>query len=31
MMFSVVPPFIGFIVLSLLPNESQYKWTKWGA
>ncbi|KAI0110780.1 MFS general substrate transporter [Nemania sp. FL0031] len=31
MMFSVVPPFIGFIVLSLLPNEPQYKWTKWGA
>ncbi|KAJ2979252.1 hypothetical protein NUW58_g7249 [Xylaria curta] len=30
MMFSVVPPFIGFIVLSLLPNEPQYKWTKWG-
>ncbi|KAI1178081.1 MFS general substrate transporter [Nemania sp. FL0916] len=30
MMFSVVPPFIGFIVLSLLPNEPQYRWTKWG-
>ncbi|TRX92007.1 hypothetical protein FHL15_007104 [Xylaria flabelliformis] len=30
MMFSVVPPFIGFIILSLLPNEPQYKWTKWG-
>ncbi|CAJ2502982.1 Uu.00g103760.m01.CDS01 [Anthostomella pinea] len=30
MMFSVVPPFIGFIMISLLPNEPQYKWTKWG-
>ncbi|KAI0018646.1 MFS general substrate transporter [Xylariomycetidae sp. FL0641] len=30
MMFSVVPPFIGFIMMSLLPNEEQYKWTKWG-
>ncbi|KAI8623157.1 MFS general substrate transporter [Xylariaceae sp. FL1651] len=30
MMFSVIPPFIGFIILSLLPNEPQYKWTKWG-
>ncbi|KAI0446935.1 MFS general substrate transporter [Xylaria telfairii] len=30
MMFSVVPPFIGFIILSLLPNEPQFKWTKWG-
>lgn len=30
MMFSVIPPFIGFIILSLLPNEPQYKWIKWG-
>ncbi|GAW12907.1 hypothetical protein ANO14919_022790 [Xylariales sp. No.14919] len=30
MMFSVIPPFIGFIILSLLPNEPQYKWVKWG-
>ncbi|KAK8079162.1 major facilitator superfamily transporter [Apiospora phragmitis] len=30
MMFSVVPPFAGFLVMALLPNEPQYKWTKWG-
>ncbi|KAI1262624.1 MFS general substrate transporter [Xylariaceae sp. FL1019] len=30
MMFSVVPPFIGFIILSLLPNDSHYRWIKWG-
>ncbi|KAI0470719.1 MFS general substrate transporter [Xylariaceae sp. FL0804] len=30
MMFSVVPPFIGFLIMSELPNEPQYKWAKWG-
>ncbi|KAI0007421.1 MFS general substrate transporter [Xylariaceae sp. FL0662B] len=30
MMFSVIPPFVGFIVMATLPNEPQYKWTKWG-
>ncbi|KAI1631112.1 MFS general substrate transporter [Biscogniauxia mediterranea] len=30
MMFSVVPPFVGFILMSMLSNEPQYKWTKWG-
>ncbi|KAK7964292.1 major facilitator superfamily transporter [Apiospora saccharicola] len=30
MMFSVVPPFVGFFVMAMLPNELQYKWTKWG-
>lgn len=30
MAFSTIPPFIGFLMMSLLPNEPQYKWTKWG-
>ncbi|KAK8062293.1 major facilitator superfamily transporter [Apiospora hydei] len=30
MMFSVIPPFVGFLVMALLPNEPQHKWTKWG-
>ncbi|KAF3765793.1 MFS general substrate transporter [Cryphonectria parasitica EP155] len=30
MTFSTIPPFIGFLMMSLLPNEPQYKWTKWG-
>ncbi len=30
MMFSVIPAFVGFLVMGLLPNEPQYKWTKWG-
>ncbi|KAI1376812.1 MFS general substrate transporter [Hypoxylon crocopeplum] len=30
MMFSIVPAFIGFLLMALLPNEPQYKWTKWG-
>lgn len=25
-----VPPFIGLLALSLLPNTDAYKWTKWG-
>ncbi|KAF2091306.1 MFS general substrate transporter [Saccharata proteae CBS 121410] len=25
-----IPPFIGFLGLSLLPNTGEYKWTKWG-
>lgn len=29
-MFSTIPPFVGFLVMALLPNEPQYKWTKWG-
>lgn len=31
MMFSTVPPFVGFLLMAFLPNEPQYKWTKWGA
>ena len=27
---SCVPPFIGLLALSLLPNTDAYKWTKWG-
>ena len=23
-------PFVGMLVLSLLPNEPEYKWIKWG-
>ncbi|KAL1868555.1 hypothetical protein VTK73DRAFT_3611 [Phialemonium thermophilum] len=30
MMFSTIPPFAGFLVMSLLPNEPHYKWSKWG-
>lgn len=25
-----VPPFVGLLALSLLPNTEAYKWTKWG-
>lgn len=25
-----VPPFVGLLALSLLPNTESYKWTKWG-
>ncbi|XXG96671.1 hypothetical protein Hte_002961 [Hypoxylon texense] len=31
MMVSNIPPFVGFILIAILPNEPQYKWTKWGA
>lgn len=31
MQFSIVPPFIGFLLMSLLPNEPEYKWVKWGS
>lgn len=27
---STVPPFVGLLALSLLPNTPEYKWTKWG-
>lgn len=30
MMFSTIPPFIGFLLMALLPNTEEYKWTKWG-
>ncbi|KAK6859243.1 major facilitator superfamily transporter [Apiospora arundinis] len=30
MMFSVVPPLVGFLIMALLSNEPQNKWTKWG-
>lgn len=30
MIFSLVPPFIGFLLMSLLPNAPEYRWTKWG-
>ncbi|RYP76421.1 hypothetical protein DL769_003627 [Monosporascus sp. CRB-8-3] len=29
MMFSTVPAFVGFIIVAMLPNEPQNKWTKW--
>ena len=25
-----VPPFVGLLAMSMLPNTQQYKWTKWG-
>lgn len=30
MISATVPPFVGFLLMSLLPNEAQYKWVKWG-
>ncbi|KAI1456089.1 major facilitator superfamily domain-containing protein [Annulohypoxylon moriforme] len=30
MMISIIPPFAGFLLISLLPNEPEYRWTKWG-
>lgn len=30
MSFSTVAPFIGFLLMALLPDEPAYKWTKWG-
>ncbi|ORY54937.1 MFS general substrate transporter [Pseudomassariella vexata] len=30
MMFSVIPPFVGFLVMAFLPNTEENKWTKWG-
>ncbi|KAF6827492.1 major facilitator superfamily transporter [Colletotrichum plurivorum] len=30
MAFSVLPPFAGFLGMSLLPNDPAIKWTKWG-
>ncbi|KAI1372567.1 MFS general substrate transporter [Hypoxylon crocopeplum] len=29
MMFSVLPPVAGFIMMATLPNEPQYKWARW--
>lgn len=29
-MFSTLPPFCGFLMMALLPNEPAYKWVKWG-
>lgn len=25
-----IPPFVGLLALSLLPNTPEYKWVKWG-
>ncbi|KAK7748091.1 hypothetical protein SLS53_001343 [Cytospora paraplurivora] len=30
MIFSLIPPFVGFLLMSLLPNTPEYRWTKWG-
>lgn len=30
MMFSTIPPFTGFLLMALLPDEPMYKWAKWG-
>ncbi|KAF7328846.1 MFS general substrate transporter-31 [Mycena venus] len=30
MAFATVPPFVGILALSLLPNEPDFKWIKWG-
>lgn len=27
---ATIPPFVGLLALSQLPNEDQYLWTKWG-
>ncbi|KAI1781493.1 MFS general substrate transporter [Hypoxylon cercidicola] len=31
MINSNIPPFVGFLLIAMLPNEPRYKWTKWGA
>lgn len=30
MTFSTIPPFIGFLMMSLLPNDHSLRWIKWG-
>jgi MFS family permease len=30
MMFSTLPPFIGLLVIALLPTDTAYRWIKWG-
>lgn len=30
MLFSTIPPFIGFLMMSLLPNDDAHRWSKWG-
>jgi MFS-type transporter involved in bile tolerance (Atg22 family) len=30
MIASCIIPFVGMLVMSLLPNTAQYKWIKWG-
>lgn len=30
MIAATMPPFIGLLALSFLPNTPEYKWTKWG-
>jgi ACS family allantoate permease-like MFS transporter len=30
MMFSIIPPFIGFLMMSLLSDAPSLKWAKWG-
>ncbi|KAI8960285.1 MFS general substrate transporter [Daldinia sp. FL1419] len=30
MVLSTLPPIAGFLVVAILPDEPQYKWTKWG-
>ncbi|KAK5113733.1 hypothetical protein LTR85_010750 [Meristemomyces frigidus] len=27
---ATIPPFVGMLTMSLLPNTAEYKWTKWG-
>lgn len=30
MLFSTIPPLIGFLMMSLLPNDNAHRWSKWG-
>lgn len=30
MMFSSIPPLIGFLMMSFLPNDDAHRWSKWG-
>lgn len=30
MLFSLIPGFVGLLVMGLLPEESRYRWVKWG-
>ena len=30
MALACIPPFVGLLAMSLLPNSPEYRWTKWG-
>lgn len=30
MILACIPPFVGLLVMSLMPNSPKHKWLKWG-